>query len=213
MNSLRPSLRDLDVVREDAAGEVPGDLAGVGRDPVDAVVDEGRDEQLAPVARQRHVIGAHRVQRPRPQRAAAGDVEGGDIAEVAARHVEGAAVGRHVGVLRVVGRAGSFALHLGKVDGDGADDRTRGHVHHRHLGALGVGHERDLDRLRRALRLSDKNKLTADRREHDRGIDSAPHACLQKGHSTRDASMASAAAPPSRPVGVPRARRRARSPA
>ena len=46
------------------------DLARGGRNLVDPVVQERRHEQAPPVRRERHVVGAPRVQRPVPQQAA-----------------------------------------------------------------------------------------------------------------------------------------------
>ena len=138
-------------MRVDAGDDVTSDLARGGRNPVDAVVHHRRHEQALPIGRDGHVIGAAGVERPLPQQPAAGQVECGDVAEIAARDVQRAAVGRDVGVLCEVGCARPNALGARGIDVDRADDRSRGHVNDCDRAALGVGDERHFDRGCRCL--------------------------------------------------------------
>ena len=161
--------RHLAVVGIDAGDEMAGDLARAGRDLVDPVVHERRHEQAPTVRRERHVVGASRVERPLPQEAGGRNVERRHVAEVAARHVERPAVGRNVRILRVVGPAGTLGLRSRRIDVEGAEDCSRGHVEQDDRGRLRIGHERDLDGRGSRLRaVRGGQRRAAREREHDR---------------------------------------------
>jgi hypothetical protein len=90
------------VVRPLSGLETVDDQVQAGVDHLDLVLCQGGDVEPAPVVRDRHVVGAEARDRDLPAQPAAPDVERGDVAAVAARDVQRAAVGRHVEVLRVV---------------------------------------------------------------------------------------------------------------
>ena len=113
------------------------------------------------------MIGTPGVERPLPQQPAARQVERGNVAEITARDIQRAAVGRDVSVLREVGSAWSDALGARGIDVDGADDGMRHHVDEGNSAAFGIGDDGHFHGGRRPRRLSSAAMKERRRRKDD----------------------------------------------